>query len=141
MNFRKMFQKPHIIEIKKVVDDRGQVNFFELGKEIDFEIKRVYYLSNVAPEQQRGKHAHKKLRQLMIAVNGVVEIEIDDGKGNKNNFVLDSIDKALYLPVGYWRVLKFSSPEALCFVFASEKYEEDDYIKDYQEFVEYKKNL
>lgn len=132
-----MIDKPHIIAIPNSIDERGQINFLELDREIDFAIKRIYYISNVNSNKDRGHHAHKELRQLMIAVGGIVEVELDDGK-NKYNFKLDSLNKALYIPKGYWRILKFSDAKTVCFVCASEKYSESDYIKDYQEFLKYK---
>ncbi len=134
-----MYKKPTIIKIEKIIDERGQLNFFEIDKDIDFLIKRVYFISNVAKNKERGQHAHKKLKQLMIAVGGAVEIDLDDGLGNKFSFVLNSSSEALYIPCGYWRVLKFFDQNTNCFVFASQKYDTSDYIRNYQEFVEYKK--
>ncbi len=135
-----MHKKPNIVDIDTFIDERGKINFLEIGKEIDFAINRVYFISNVSPNKERGHHAHKKLRQFIIAVGGRVEIELDDGK-NKFNFVLDSTDKGLYVPCGYWRVLRFFDKNTHCFVFASEKYAAQDYIRNYQEFLDYKKQM
>ncbi len=135
-----MEKKPQIIDIKNIVDERGQINFFEFEQEISFKIERVYYISQVLPNFDRGHHAHKKLQQLILAIGGIIEIELDDGLGNKNIFKLDSLNKALFVPAGYWRVLKFGSKEVVCMVFASQKYDENDYIRNYQEFLEYKKS-
>lgn len=132
--------KPHIISITNHIDERGEICFFETAKTIDFSIKRIYYITNVPNEKERGKHAHKKLKQLMIAVGGSVNIELDDGK-KKYNFLLSSPNQALYVPCGYWRVLKFLDKNATCFVFASEEYDKEDYIFDYDEFVKSKKSL
>jgi dTDP-4-dehydrorhamnose 3,5-epimerase-like enzyme len=131
-----MFDKPKIIKIPKCLDERGQINFFEIDKEIDFAIKRVYYISNVPNGQERGKHAHKELKQLMLAASGEVEIELDDGK-NKYNFKLNSLNEALYVPKGFWRVLKIKEKTAVIMVFASQIYDEADYIFDYNEFLQY----
>ena len=131
--------KPQIITVTNHIDERGEICFFETAKILDFDIRRIYYITNVPNGEERGNHAHKKLKQLMIAVGGSVNIELDDGN-KKYNFLLSSPSQALYIPAGYWRVLKFLDQKTTCFVLASEKYDTDDYIFDYDEFVKTKKN-
>ena len=126
--------KPRIITIPNHIDSRGEICFLEIAKTIDFDIKRIYYITNVPQGAERGRHAHKNLKQLMIAVGGSVNIELDDGK-QKYNFLLSSPSQALYIPTGYWRILKFNDKNTSCFILASEEYDKNDYISNYEEFL------
>ena len=128
-----------IIDIRKYSDNRGFLSVIEGGIDIPFEIRRIYYLYMV-PEASRGAHAHKKLRQLMIATSGSVHVTMDDGRGKKT-FVLDKPWKGLYVAPGLWRDLDNFSGGAVCMVLASERYEAEDYIRDYKEFLKYKRVL
>ena len=131
-------KKPHIIKIPKLIDSRGEISFFEYGKEIDFDIKRIYYIKKVPDQQERGFHSHKKLLQLMIAISGSFDIILDDGE-NKFEFTLNDPDIGLYIPAGYYRILKNFSSNATCLVCASDIYKKEDYIYDYNEFLTWKK--
>ena len=91
----------------------------------------------MVPEAARGAHAHKQLQQLMIATSGSVHVTMDDGT-NKRTFVIDKPWKGLLVAPGLWRTLDDFSGGAVCMVLASEKYDVDDYIRDYQEFLKYK---
>lgn len=126
--------KPRIITVESHKDNRGEIYFLEIAKTIDFNIKRIYYITNIPQNIERGHHAHKKLKQLMIAVGGEVNIKLDNGR-EKFNFTLSEPNQALYVPTGYWRTLTFSSNNATCFVLASEEYDESDYIFDYEKFL------
>lgn len=125
-----------IIDIRKYTDNRGYLSVVEGVMDIPFEIKRIYYLYMV-PETSRGAHAHKQLQQLMIATSGSVHVTMDDGR-NKKTFVLDKPWKGLYVSPGLWRTLDNFSGGAVCLVLASERYDAEDYIRDYQEFLNYK---
>ena len=125
-----------IIDIRKYTDNRGYLSVIEGGTDIPFEIKRIYYLYMV-PEAARGAHAHKELQQLMIATSGSVHVTLDDGT-EKKTFVLDKPWKGLLVAPGMWRDLDNFAGGTVCMVLASEKYEAEDYIRDYQEFLEYK---
>lgn len=125
-----------IVDIRKFSDSRGYLSVIEGGLDIPFEIKRVYYLYLV-PEAARGAHAHKQLQQLMVATSGSVHVTLDDGQ-NKKTFVLDKPWKGLLVVPGLWRTLEHFSGGAVCMVLASEKYDADDYIRDYKTFLEYK---
>ena len=125
-----------IIDIRKYSDNRGYLSVVEGGIDIPFEIKRIYYLYMV-PEVARGAHAHKQLQQLMIATSGSVHVTMDDGT-NKKTFVLDKPWNGLYVAPGLWRDLENFSGGTVCMVLASEKYETEDYIRDYEEFLKYK---
>lgn len=126
----------YLIDIRKFTDNRGFLSVIEGGVDVPFEIKRVYYLYLV-PEAARGAHAHKQLQQLMIATSGSVHVTLDDGY-NKKTFVLDKPWKGLFVASGLWRTLDNFSGGAVCMVLASERYDVDDYIRDYEEFKNYK---
>ena len=125
-----------IIDIRKYADTRGYLSVIEGGIDIPFEIKRIYYLYMV-PEAARGAHAHKELQQLMVATSGSVSVTLDDGK-DKKTFVLDKPWKGLIVVPGLWRDLDNFADGTVCMVLASEKYESEDYIRDYNEFLKYK---
>lgn len=125
-----------IIDIRKYSDTRGYLSVVENGIDIPFDIKRIYYLYMV-PEVARGAHAHKALHQLLIATSGSVEVIMDDGS-NKKSFMLDKPWKGLLIPPGLWRDLENFSGGAVLLCLASEKYDPEDYIRDYNEFKAYK---
>lgn len=125
-----------IIDIRKYTDARGYLSVVEGGEDIPFEIKRIYYLYMV-PEVARGAHAHKQLQQLMIATSGSLHVTLDDGI-NKKTFVLDKPWKGLLVAPGLWRDLDNFAGGTVCLVLASEKYDAEDYIRDYNEFLNYK---
>lgn len=125
-----------VIDIRKYYDNRGYLSVIEGGVDIPFEIRRIYYLYMV-PETSRGAHAHKQLQQLMIATSGSVHVTLDDGRQRKT-FVLDKPWKGLLVAPGLWRDLDNFSGGTVCMVLASEKYEAEDYIRDYQCFLSFK---
>lgn len=125
-----------LIDIRRYSDTRGYLSVIENNLDIPFEIKRVYYLYLV-PEVARGAHAHKELQQLLVATSGSVEIIMDDGK-EKKSFMLDHPWKGLLIPSGLWRDLENFSGGAVLLCLASEKYDASDYIRDYNEFLEFK---
>ena len=122
-----------LVDIRKYSDHRGYLSVIEGSIDIPFEIQRIYYLYMV-PEASRGAHAHKHLQQFMVATSGSVHVTLDDGR-QKMSFVLDRPWKGLYVPPGLWRDLDNFSGGTVCMVLASEKYEAEDYIRDYQEFI------
>ena len=106
--------------------------------DIPFEIKRVYYLYDIPGGESRGAHAHKKLYQLLIAANGSFSVTLDDGK-DKITYNLKRPYYGLLIVPGIWRDLDDFSSGSVCLCLASEHYEIDDYIRDYNEFLSYKK--
>ena len=126
-----------IIDIRKYTDNRGYLSVIEGGEDIPFEIKRIYYLYMV-PEAARGAHAHKELQQLLVATSGSVDITLDDGQ-EKKTFHLDRPWKGLLVVPGLWRDLDNFSGGTVLMCLASERYDEGDYIRDYDEFLEYKR--
>ena len=133
---RSTIDECRMIDIRKFTDNRGYLSVIEGGLDIPFEIKRIYYLYMV-PEVARGAHAHKELQQLLVATSGSVEVIMDDGI-NKKSFVLDKPWKGLLIAPGLWRDLENFSNDAVVMCLASEKYDANDYIRDYNEFLKFK---
>lgn len=131
----KQIKNLRIIEIPKIVDEhgRGKLSFIEKDV-IPFKIERVYYLYDVPSDAYRGGHAHKKLQQFIIALSGSFEVLLDDGE-TKQKIMLNKPNKGLLIPTGVWRELDNFSSGAVCLVLASEVYDEDDYIRDYNAFI------
>lgn len=124
-----------IIDLQKHSDNRGDLVAVERCSEIPFEIKRIYYLFNTADHVRRGYHAHKNLEQILICVHGNVTIRLDDSYTSEE-VVLNDPAKGLYLKSSMWREMYNFSEDAVLLVMASELYDEDDYIRDYQQFCE-----
>jgi dTDP-4-amino-4,6-dideoxygalactose transaminase len=131
---------PHMIEIPKVTEARGSLAFVEGSKHVPFDISRVYFINDVPGGEERGSHAHKTLHQVLIALSGSFTVALDDGQ-NKREFVLNRSHQGLYLPPGYWRNLRDFASGSVCLVLASEPYTPDDYIRDYDEFIQWKVDL
>ena len=117
-------------------DVRGNLSFIESHNHIPFEIKRVYYLYGVPKNQSRAGHAHKALNQLLICLNGEVQILIDDGK-NKRIINLNKPYQGLLLLPGIWREIKFIEEKSICLCLADRVYEESDYFRKYEDFKKF----
>ena len=126
------------IEFQKHGDDRGMLVALEQLKNIPFDIRRVYYMYDTKPGVTRGYHAHKTLKQILICVKGSCKIRLDDGV-NKETIPLSDPSIGLYLESNIWREMYDFSEDAVLMVLASEVYDETDYIRDYEEFIEYVK--
>lgn len=125
-----------ILDLTKIGDPRGNLTFIEGRKDIPFDIKRVYYLYDVPGGSDRGGHAHKELHQLIIAMSGSFDVELDDGF-SKKLFQLNRSYYGLYVRSGIWRTLNNFSSGSVCLVLASDHYREDDYFRSYQEFIDW----
>lgn len=123
-----------LIDLPKISDPRGNLSFIEAGKDIPFDIKRVYYLYDVPGGSDRGSHAHKKLHQFIVAMSGSFDVLLDDGK-EKKRFHLNRSYNGLYVCPMMWRYLDNFSSGAVCMVLASSHYDETDYIRDYSDFI------
>lgn len=129
--------KPQIVRLKKIGEPSlGYISVAEENDDIPFQIKRVYWTYFTPNHVERGNHAHKELEQIIIAVSGIIEITLIDKGNHKQVFTLDNPDIGLLVPKGYWREIKFSHNAVLLCV-ASEKYDESDYIRDFDEFIKY----
>ncbi len=126
-----------VIELPKIHNRAGNITALNNNKEIPFEIKRVYYLYDVPGGEERGGHAHYNLYQYIIAASGSFDVILDDGI-SKKIFSLNRPNFALKVVPGIWRELNNFSSGSICLVLASEKYNEADYIRDYNDFIKYK---
>jgi hypothetical protein len=130
----------HVIELDRIHNRSGNITVVGNNHIIPFAVKRVYYLYDIPGGVERGGHAHKNLFQLIVAASGSFDVELDDGEAKKT-FVFNRPYKGLLVSPGIWReIINFSSG-SICLVLASEKYEEADYIRDYDKFITYKKKL
>ncbi len=128
-----------IIELDRHHSQRkGDICVVENCKEVPFEINRVYYLYDVPGGVDRGGHAHKSLYQLIMAVSGCFTVVLDDG-GQRRSFVLNRPYKGLYVPPGIWRTLEDFSSGSVCLVLASERYDEEDYIRDFGDYLAFRR--
>lgn len=124
-----------LVKLPKIADPRGNLSFIEGGNHIPFDIKRVYYLYDVPGGAERGGHAHKALQQLIIAISGSFDIHLDDGVERRTIHLNRSYDGLLITPM-IWREIDNFSSAAVCLVMASERYDESDYYRNYDEFVQ-----
>lgn len=120
-------------------DRKGNLSVVENGFNIPFDVKRVYYLYDVPGGASRGGHAHKELYQLIVAVSGSFSVSLDDGK-NKKTIMLNCPYQGLLVVPGIWREIDDFSSGSVCLVLASEKYDEGDYIRKYDDFLNYYHN-
>jgi dTDP-4-dehydrorhamnose 3,5-epimerase-like enzyme len=126
-----------LIDLRKIADPRGNLTVVEENQDVPFDIKRVYYLYDVPGGESRGAHAHKALYQLLVAANGSFSVTLGDGK-EKVTYNLKRPYVGLLIVPGIWRDLDDFSSGSVCLCLASEHYEAADYIRDYNEFIEYK---
>lgn len=123
-----------MIDLPQVCDLRGNLTFIEGNIHIPFDIQRVYYLYDVPGGSERGGHAHKALHQLIIAMSGSFDVMLDDGH-EKKRFNLNRSYYGLYVCPMMWRELDNFSSGSVCMVLASNRYAEDDYYRDYNEYL------
>ena len=131
-----MSLKVQIIDLPKVTDPRGNLTFAEAQSMVPFDIKRAYWVYDVPGGECRGGHAHKKLRQMLIALSGSFHVTLDNGR-ERETILLNHPWQGLIIETNTWRTLDDFSSGAVCLVLASEHYEADDYIEDYDEFLKY----
>mgnify|MGYP004601373993 CR=1 FL=1 len=124
-----------ILNFQQHGDERGMLVALEECKDIPFVVKRVYYMYDTIPKGRRGYHAHKKLEQILVCVHGSCTIHLDDGY-DVEEIILDKPYEGLYISNNIWREMYNFSEDAVLLVLASELYDEGDYIRDYQKFME-----
>lgn len=127
------FTKVNEIDLPKIIDERGNLSFIEAPRNIPFDIKRVYWIYDVPGGEKRGGHAYKNLYELIIAISGSFDVTVDTGKEIKK-FTLNRSYKGVYIPKMVWRSLDNFSTNSLCLILASNNFDQEDYIRDYNDF-------
>ena len=128
----------HIITLESHHSNRqGELTVVERGIFLPFEVKRVFYIYDIPGGESRGAHAHRSCHQFIVAASGSFEVVLDDGVIQKTVFLNRSY-AGLHIPPGIWAAEQNFSSGSVCLVLASEKYDERDYIRDYEEFLKYK---
>jgi dTDP-4-dehydrorhamnose 3,5-epimerase-like enzyme len=122
-----------IIELPKILDDRGNLTFIEGENHIPFAIERTYWIYDVPGGEMRGGHAYRELNELIVALSGSFDVVLDDGR-EKRTFSLNRSYYGLYVPKMMWRQVENFSTNALALILASGPYDEGDYIRDYEQF-------
>lgn len=123
-----------IIELPKILDNRGNLSVIEEMKDIPFKIERIYWIYDVPGGEVRGGHAYKKNQEFIVALSGSFDVVLDDGK-EKKIFSLNRSYYGLYIPKGMWRQMQNFSTNSLALILASTPYDKKDYIYDYDEFL------
>ncbi len=128
-----------IINLPKILDERGNLSFAEQLTHLPFEIKRTYWLYDVPGGECRGGHAYRETQEFVIALSGSFDVVIDDGR-EKRLFTLNRSYYGLYVPQGLWREMENFSTNSLALEFASTHFDEVDYVYDYEEFIKLKRD-
>jgi len=125
-----------VIDLGKISFDEGNLTIVEKRKDFPFDVKRVFYIYDIAGGESRGAHAHKECHQFLMAASGSFEISLDDGKFKRQVF-LNRPNLGLHIPPGIWAAEMNFSSGAICLVLTSHTYNESDYIRDYAEFLKF----
>jgi len=131
-------KQPEIIHLPKIEDPRGNLSIIEEENHIPFKIERVYWIYDVPGGEMRGGHAFKEQQEMIVALSGSFDVVVDDGT-MKHTYSLNRSYYGLYLPSGLWRQMQNFSTNSLAMVLSSTHYLEEDYIRDYSDFLKYKK--
>lgn len=129
-----------IYEFSKVCDPRGNLSFIEEGCHVPFSIRRVFYIYDVPGGESRGGHAHKKNSTVLIAVSGSFDLRLSDGT-EEMTITLNRSNKGVLIPPGVWDSMSNFTTGTVCLALCSHHYEEEDYIRDLDEYLEYVKTL
>ena len=130
-----------LYDIPHFADARGAMNVLEIARELPFGCQRIFYTYTVPEGSVRGEHAHKKCEQFLILLRGILTVKVDDGRRHVDEFVFDTPSKGLWIPAGSWGEQLSRSPDSILLVLASLPYDSDDYIRSYDEFLVWKKQL
>jgi dTDP-4-dehydrorhamnose 3,5-epimerase-like enzyme len=130
---------PTILNLPKFEDPRGNLTFIEQENHVPFTIKRVYWIYDVPGGQERGGHAFKEQREFIVALSGSFDVEVDDGN-EKQTYSLNRSYYGLYIPAGLWRHMQNFSTNAVVLVLSSTFFSEEDYIRDYDDFLKWRQN-
>ena len=129
--------KPEIISLPKILDKRGNLSFFEHPNQLPFEISRTYWIYDVPGGEVRGSHAFKEQQEFIVALSGSFDIVLSDGNVEEK-FSLNRSYEGLLIPRMYWRRLENFSTNSLALIVSDKSYNENDYIRDFELFKEYK---
>lgn len=127
-----------LLTLPKVFDPRGSLSFLEAGKNVPFAIRRTYWIFDVPGGETRGSHAFKNSHELIVALSGSFHVELHDGE-RPQSFVLDRSYKGVYVPPLQWRTLTNFSTNSVALVLSSSDYDEEDYIRDFSQYVRIRK--
>lgn len=125
-----------IIDLPKILDQRGNLTFVEQAKDIPFNVSRVYWVYDVPGGECRGGHSHKHCREFIIAVSGAFTVTLTNGK-QQHTFLLNHPYQGLLVDTNIWRTLDDFSSGAVCLVLAEDLFDEDDYIREYDEYLKF----
>lgn len=128
-----------IIELPRFLDARGNLSFVEQNNHIPFEIKRTYWIYDVPGGENRGGHAFRQNEEFIVALSGAFDVTVDDGQ-QKKTFTLNRSYYGLYIPKGLWRTMENFSTNSFALEFGSTHYQQEDYIREYNEFIKLKGN-
>ena len=134
-----MLNEVRIIEFPKILDERGNLSFFEDNKQIPFKISRTYWIYDVPGGETRGGHAYKTLQEVIVALSGSFDVVLNDGKEEKT-FSLNRSYYGLYVPKMIWRHMENFSTNSLALIVADQEYKQDEYLRDFKEFGKLKLN-
>ena len=132
-------KKTELMNLPRFLDARGNLSFAEQNNHIPFEIKRTYWIYDVPGGEARGGHAFRQNEEFIIALSGSFDVIVDDGQ-NKITYTLNRSYYGLYIPAGLWREMTNFSTNSLALEFGSEHYSQEDYIREYDEFLNLKRN-
>ena len=138
MSIKNSVYECNLLHLNQIGDRNGHITAVNNNKEIPFAVKRIFYLYDIPGGESRGAHAHKECHQFLVAASGSFEVLLDDGS-TKRQVLINRPDLGLHIPPGIWASeINFSSG-SICLVLASQEYDESDYLREYQNFIEFKK--
>jgi mannose-6-phosphate isomerase-like protein (cupin superfamily) len=123
-----------LTELPSVSDPRGKLVFMEAGQQVPFPIRRVFFLHDLTPGHERGNHAHRSCHEFLVVVAGALTIELDNGRRRWRRFLIER-HHAVHVPPMHWIVLRDFDASTVCMVLTSERYDPEDYIRDYPSFL------
>ena len=126
-----------VVELGKIENNQGNLTVVQSNQNVPFDVKRVFYLYDIPGGEARGAHAHKQCHQFLVAVSGCFEVVLDDGV-NKRTVTLNRPFYGLHIPPGIWAAEQGFSSGSVCLVMASEKFDEEDYVREYETFLKHK---
>lgn len=136
MNFGTPLDKVRVLEFPKICDPRGNLSFVEGARHVPFPIRRVFYIYDVPGGETRGGHAHRKCTIVLLAIAGSFTVRLTDGK-HERTVTLNRANRGVLIPPGVWDTMHDFTTGSVALALASHPYEEEDYIRDYDEFLEY----